>query len=273
MNLNQSKIEEARQVGLRSHRQDVGAIGSEIQIRSEVGSTNDVVSELASSGAKHGLAVFAEHQTAGRGRKGNVWEAARGQNLTFSVLLRPEFEMSKWTRISHTTALAVVWAIEPWLPGMKVELKWPNDVYVDGRKVCGILVESKSTSSGSFVTVGIGLNVNAVVEDFPPELRHTAVSLRTLCGGRLQDRNELAGTLLAELNCAFGQTGDGFASMLAEIERRSMILRKTVRFRVGDNWEVALVTGFGENGEMLVRDVESKSPEKAILNADEVRLV
>lgn len=126
-----------------------------------VGSTS---SWLASMGdeAPHGLAVMAREQTAGRGQRGNSWEAEPGMNITLSLMLRPQgLHPGRQFVISQAVSLAIVDLLDTLVPGRKVSIKWPNDIYIDDRKVCGILIENSITGlSITRCIVGIGLNVN-----------------------------------------------------------------------------------------------------------------
>ncbi len=141
--------------------------------KDRTGSTNDDARELALGGAPAGTVVVAEEQTAGRGRKGAQWFCAPGEGLAFSVVLAPEWPREQWAWTALGAGVAVCEALEQ--VGLEPEIKWPNDVLLGGRKVCGILVESP----GSRVVAGIGLNVNG--GSFPEGV--AAVSMEQ-AGGR-----------------------------------------------------------------------------------------
>jgi BirA family biotin operon repressor/biotin-[acetyl-CoA-carboxylase] ligase len=147
-----------------------------------VDSTNRAAIELAREGAAEGTAVFADSQTRGKGRLRRVWQSPPGCNLYVSILLRPAIPPADAARITLTAGVAVAEMISTFCPE-GVGLKWPNDVLIRGRKVCGILTEMKTTGPAlDTVVVGIGLNVNIAVEDFDPVHRHTATSLREETG-------------------------------------------------------------------------------------------
>jgi BirA family biotin operon repressor/biotin-[acetyl-CoA-carboxylase] ligase len=165
---------------------------------SETDSTNTRACEAASGLASESLpALFlAEHQTAGRGRGTNRWWSAEG-SLTFSLLLQPlrlGLEVSRWPALSLTVGAAAAEAIAHFLPAADVRLKWPNDVYVDGRKVCGILNESPPAAPGLLV-VGIGINVNTPLEQAPPEVADRLTSLRAARGEFVDREAALIATL------------------------------------------------------------------------------
>src|SRR5258708_7756038 len=154
-----------------------------------VGSTNSHAIELARAGAAEGTLVITDHQTAGRGRVGRAWEPLPRQQLTFSLLLRPPFA-PHW--LVMMSALAVADAIEA-VTGIQPEIKWPNDVLIGGRKVCGILIE---TSDG-FAVLGIGVNVNGSLADHPI-LAARATTLADVAGHVLA-REPRATEILQEL--------------------------------------------------------------------------
>jgi len=136
-------------------------------------STNDRARELAAAGAPHGTVVTAAEQTAGRGRQGRTWTAPAGRALLYSALVRPLDE--RHALLPLAAALAVCEAAEELAPGTRCEVKWPNDVQVDGRKLAGVLIEARPQDGWG--VVGVGLNLTIPREEFPPELRECATSL------------------------------------------------------------------------------------------------
>ncbi|MEY2576355.1 MAG: BirA family transcriptional regulator [Verrucomicrobiota bacterium] len=178
-------------------------IGNEIVVVEETESTNDFAWEAAERGAAAGFVVFAERQTKGRGQYGRRWESAPYQGLWFSVLLRPVMTLRESPRLTSLLA-EVVSATIAEETGSTPTIKPPNDIYVSGRKVAGVLVEGRTAGDGSYVAVaGIGINVNQTVEDFPEELRASAGSLAMATGRRI-DRSKLAIALLRKLASGFG---------------------------------------------------------------------
>lgn len=132
-------------------------------------STNDDAKKAAAFGEKEGLVLWAMHQTAGRGRQSRTWNSPAG-NLYFSLLLRPPLPLRDWGNYSFVAGLAVAEALRAFLPNADVKLKWPNDVLVNGKKICGILLESGE----GYLVVGIGINV----QSFPPDTIYPATSLK-----------------------------------------------------------------------------------------------
>ncbi|MFL5871746.1 MAG: biotin--[acetyl-CoA-carboxylase] ligase [Solirubrobacterales bacterium] len=136
-------------------------------------STNERAKELAMGGAPGGLVVTADEQTAGRGRRGNEWFAPPGSCLLYSALLRP-FSGEQAPLLPLAVPVAVCEAAESVAP-VRCQVKWPNDVWVDERKVAGVLVEARPDEG--WAVIGVGVNVAIPQDDFPPELRQTASSL------------------------------------------------------------------------------------------------
>jgi BirA family transcriptional regulator, biotin operon repressor / biotin---[acetyl-CoA-carboxylase] ligase len=136
-------------------------------------STNTRARELAEAGAPGGTVVTAREQTAGRGRQGRVWTAPEGKALLYSAILRPLDQRHLLLPLS--VPLAVCAAAEALRPGAKCQVKWPNDVWLDGRKLAGILIEAKPQDG--WAVIGIGLNLSIAPDEFPPDLRQPAVSL------------------------------------------------------------------------------------------------
>lgn len=158
-------------------------IGHPLYYYEEIGSTNDEAFRLARQGVPEGTVLVAESQSAGKGRMQRVWHSPAGANIYTSIILRPTFEPSRATQISIAAGVAVAETLGGYCPG-NVSLKWPNDVLVAGRKICGILAQMKlSGNTIDFVVVGIGINVNMKREDFPPDIKDIATSLAVETGG------------------------------------------------------------------------------------------
>jgi BirA family transcriptional regulator, biotin operon repressor / biotin---[acetyl-CoA-carboxylase] ligase len=174
------------------------AIGREIIVLRQTGSTNDAILEIAKANPMEGVVVFAEHQTAGRGQRGNRWESAAGKGLWFSILLRPRIKLADSPRLTAWAAEAVSGAIQDEF-SLKPTIKLPNDVQIDGRKVAGVLIEMRAQKKAAHLAIaGIGINVNQSREDFPRELQSRAISL-AMALGRQVDRQSFAVALLRNL--------------------------------------------------------------------------
>jgi BirA family biotin operon repressor/biotin-[acetyl-CoA-carboxylase] ligase len=177
-------------------------MGNQLVVVEVVRSTNDIAWEAADRGTPEGFVVFAERQTAGRGRYGRRWETTPYLGLWFSVLLRPRITLDESTGLTSLLA-GVVAATIIEETGCAASIKAPNDIYVAGRKIAGVLVEGRTASDGSYVAIaGLGVNVNQTLEDFPMELHKTAGSLRMATGRQIQ-RGPLAVALLRKLEADY----------------------------------------------------------------------
>jgi BirA family transcriptional regulator, biotin operon repressor / biotin---[acetyl-CoA-carboxylase] ligase len=180
---------------------DLGSavIGREIIVLEQTSSTSDAILQISNADSKEGVVVFAEHQTAGRGQRGNRWESAAGKGLWFSVLLRPRIDLPSSPQLTAWAAEAISGAIENEF-SLTPTIKLPNDVQIDGRKVAGVLVEMRAQKNAPHLAIaGIGVNVNQSREDFPTELQSRAISLAMALGEQV-DRQKFAIALLRKLD-------------------------------------------------------------------------
>jgi len=176
-----------------------GVIGREVIVLDQAGSTNDAILQIANANSKEGLVVFAEHQTAGRGQRGNRWESAAGKGLWFSILLRPRIDLASSPQLTAWAAEAVSNAIQNEF-SLTPAIKLPNDVQIDGGKVAGVLVEMRAQQNAPHLAIaGIGVNVNQSREDFPRELQSRAISLAIVLGKQI-NRQSFAVALLRKLD-------------------------------------------------------------------------
>jgi len=174
-------------------------IGRQIIVLEQTGSTNDAILRVATPSSKEGLVLFAEHQTAGRGQRGNRWESVAAKGLWFSIILRPKISV-------NDSAQLTIWAIEAISDVIRTELslqpaiKLPNDIQVHGRKVAGVLVEMRAQEKAPHLAiVGIGINVNQSLQDFPRELQSRAISL-AMALQQPVDRQKFAVAVLQNLD-------------------------------------------------------------------------
>src|SRR3954447_2166367 len=137
-----------------------------IDVVEETGSTNADLAAAARAGEPGGTVLVADHQSAGRGRLGRTWTAPPGSGFALSVLLRPEVPLERWTWLPLLAGLAVSDALRQ-QTGLPAEVKWPNDVLVLGRKVCGVLAERVETDAGPAVVLGMGVNVHLGADQLP----------------------------------------------------------------------------------------------------------
>jgi BirA family biotin operon repressor/biotin-[acetyl-CoA-carboxylase] ligase len=223
-------------------------LGETLVTVAETDSTNDDALAAANEGAPHGATFVADTQRLGRGRRGSTWISPPGENLTFSILLRPELPADKVSAIALVAGLAVRDAAAARV-SEPVVIKWPNDVLVNGKKLAGILVESRlSGTMVDAVVVGIGVNVS--MREMPAEIANIATSL-SLLGDPSPSRE----ALLADVLDAFEDRLDrfvrgGLEALLPELLRHDGLRGTAVK--VGDvRGEGA---GIGDDGALLLRD-------------------
>jgi BirA family biotin operon repressor/biotin-[acetyl-CoA-carboxylase] ligase len=175
-------------------------IGCQIEHYSQVASTNDIAIARGKAGAAEGTLIIAEHQTAGRGRYGRNWEAPSGKCLLVSVVLKHRLLRDQITLPNLIGAIAIAEAIRT-THGLEARIKMPNDVRIAKKKVAGVLTElTYDEEHQPFFVLGFGVNVNNVLEDFPPELRGTATSVRIACA--LSEGTEVCRiSLLCDILC------------------------------------------------------------------------
>ena len=215
-------------------------------------STNERAKALADTGAPHGTLVTADEQTAGRGRQGRVWSAPPRTSLLLSLLVRGLEE--RHALLPLTAAVAVCDA----LPELDCRIKWPNDVGIDGRKLCGILLEGRPQEG--WAVLGIGLNVNVRVEDLPPELRETATSIAA-AAGEPRDIDEELEALIDSLDHWTAASQD---ETLAAWRERDALLGRQVGWDGGQG----RAAGIDDSGALLVETADGVVK----LNAGEIHL-
>lgn len=169
-------------------------MGRCVESFSEIDSTNVTASRLGMEGAKHGTLVLADKQTGGRGRRGRTWESPGGKNLYFSLLLRPQIALEKASMLTLLMAVSVTRALES-MSEAAAGIKWPNDILIHGKKICGILTELHVEKGRiGHVVVGVGINVKS--QNFQGELEDKASDLETECGKEI-DRTRLLACIMA----------------------------------------------------------------------------
>ena len=228
-------------------------VGRDIRVFEETTSTNDVIEKLARDGVREGVVVFAESQTKGRGRLGRKWMSPARKGLWFSVLLRPALRPQATTQVTVAAATALRRAVEI-QTGLKPEIKWPNDILLNGRKVAGILTELNAELDRiKYLILGIGVDVNLSASDFPADLRDQATSLKAELGKPLS-RAELAVSVLRELDADYTRiTLGGFGAVADEWESHCSTIGREVAIQVGEREVRGRAEALGEDGALLVR--------------------
>jgi BirA family biotin operon repressor/biotin-[acetyl-CoA-carboxylase] ligase len=217
-----------------------------------VDSTNLRALDLLRQGEEEGTLVITEEQTAGRGRRGNIWSSEKGKNLLFSLIIKPRDGRDSPGLISLTAALSVAQAVVA-LYDFSPDCKWPNDVLSGGKKFCGILPESISRGGEIFgISLGIGINVNQT--DFPPEISDKTISLCMLAGREL-DRYDLLAGILAELENNFRRLGDGHKHrILLDWKSFSSQLGRKVSVNADGKKLEGIAEDVADDGGLIIRD-------------------
>lgn len=217
-----------------------------------VGSTNQVAKALALTHPEEGIVAVAEEQTAGRGRRGREWLSPAGKGLWFSVVLRPGLASAEIPRLTLVVAVAAARAIER-VTGLRISIKWPNDLEFNSYKIGGILTEMAGEADHiDYIVVGIGINVNLQQEEFPPEMRQRASSLAVAAGKRIP-RRPLFLAILTELEGCYGDfLKGGFPGLLDEWRERSSTLGKKVNVYLPGRKVEGTALDVDDDGALLV---------------------
>lgn len=226
---------------------------SELHHFYKIGSTNTAAMTAAAEGAPEGSIFLAEEQTAGRGRGANSWQSPRSTGIYCSAVLRPGLPPSDVLPLSLAAGLAVQAAIQQVDSRMRPDLKWPNDLLIDGKKVCGILTEMNAEATRvRYIAVGIGINVNQA--SFPKELQATSLRLET---GSEWSRVELAGALLKSLDREYRQFTENPGARDSIVQRfgqnSSWTLGRKVRIEESGSAFEGTTEGLDSRGFLKVR--------------------
>ncbi len=225
----------------------LGAFASPHLWFEEIGSTNTVAIRLAERGAKEGSVIAANAQLAGRGRLGRAWASPQGAGLYVSVVLRPAQPCSLITIAAGVAAAQGIGAAT----GLRVDLKWPNDVYVGPRKVAGILAEAGQSASGPFVVVGFGVNVFRA--SYPPDVSNRATSIEAELG-RPPDRGLLFAEILASLAEIYSEMNGSGSERILQRWREcagTMMGRAVEWSDIAGSYQ-GTVRGIDEDGALLI---------------------
>jgi len=233
-------------------------IGYQLYYYEEIDSTNDEAFRLGLTGAPEGTAVIAEKQNAGKGRLQRVWYSPAGSSIFTSIILRPQMEPAKAPQISLLAGVAAAEALDRYCPG-RVKLKWPNDVLIDGKKVCGILSQMKIAVKGvDFIVLGIGINVNIRDNEFPKEIGRLATSLATEVGREIA-RQELIISLYENLakwyKCL---TQDGFGRIKERWLSIAPMIGEPVEVAFHEETVNGMAIGLDEDGSLILRTAKNE---------------
>jgi len=240
----------------------------ETHIYEELDSTNITAKTLANEGVRHGTAIIAKRQTRGRGRLGKEWFSGDGLGLYCSIIVRPRLSDEDYAKITLAAGLAVGEFIESYI-ARKIALKWPNDVLVAGKKICGILTESSpySVSGFSYAVIGVGINVNHCALDFPENLRDASTSLF------LETSNEtepvsLVSEIREKILCNIARLEqDEFPAILSQWKSRDYLYGRAIKC-VGVDGKIISGVAMGPDAQGVLHIQGEDGIEREVLSGD-----
>ncbi len=225
---------------------------NEIHIFDETNSTNIQAFMLASSGSPEGTIVLAEKQTGGKGRLGRSWASPYKKNLYLSYILRPSIPTIFAPRLTLVTAVAVSDTFDRF-GVINHRIKWPNDILFNDRKLSGILTEMKGDcDSIDFIITGIGININSDPDDYPKEIRETAISLKEITGSEI-NRADFLKQLLFNIEKRYHEFLDGrFNSILSEWTAKASIINQCIKVSNFEESYTGIVTEVNSDGNLVL---------------------
>lgn len=240
-----------------------------VLVENRVDSTNTLAKKLAADGAENGAIILADAQDSGRGRWGRAFFSPAGTGLYMSLILRPDADMAELPVLTVAAAAAVCEAVEH-LFDCRTQIKWVNDIFVNGRKICGILTEAAGdfeSGRAESVIVGVGVNVSVPAGGFPAELQEIAGSLPPAADGeRPFSRNVLAAEIAGRLLDYAGELES--RPFLEPYRRRSMVLGNAIRYLRNGIWEAGLAEDINRDGHLTVNTPGGR----VLLRAGEIQM-
>lgn len=238
---------------IRSYLRKTDAVGGRIDCFAVIDSTNTYLKRMAAGGAPDGTVAVAAEQTAGRGRRGRTFQSAAGKGVYMSALLRPQLTADALLPLTGLCAAAMCNAVER-VCGVRAQIKWTNDLILNGKKLCGILTElGMENGALSYVIIGIGINVSQTAEDFEGEVAAIATSLERELGKEIS-RNKLSAAMIEELDALYTALKSGdTAAYLAAYRRDCVTLGKEVQLLWQDVHEKVFALDVDDEFGLVVR--------------------
>jgi len=233
-------------------------MGRNIKHFDSLPSTQTLAHQLAREGAPEGTVVLAEEQTAGRGRMGRAWYSPSGKSISMSIVLRPRLPMHFIPQLTLLAAVALHRAIRKMID-VQVDIKWPNDLLIGGKKISGILLESNAEDERLVhVIAGIGISANIAAEDYSDELREKATSLMIESGKRI-DREALICAFFQEFEVLYELCHEqGFAPIRTLWEASCVTLGRNVKVDTAGGLVEGVATGLDDHGALIVRNADGQ---------------
>ncbi|WP_028593562.1 biotin--[acetyl-CoA-carboxylase] ligase [Paenibacillus assamensis] len=247
-----TKLDEA---SIREHLK-TSSFGQQLKLLERTDSTQNVALAWALEGAEEGAIVIAEEQGGGRGRRGRAWHSPAGKGIWMSLVLKPRIPLHFTPHLTLLTAVAICRAIKR-MVSLPIGIKWPNDLLVGERKVCGILLESQAEDERLLsVIAGVGISVNLEEEDFPEELRQVVTSLRHE-SGREVDRAALLAEVLFEWEQLYRLYEEqGFGPIRSLWEAQSITIGRSVNVDTPFGQVSGVAQGLDESGALVLLDTD-----------------
>ncbi|WP_163537637.1 biotin--[acetyl-CoA-carboxylase] ligase [Gracilibacillus sp. YIM 98692] len=227
-------------------------LGKNLIYKEELGSTQTLAHQLAQDDAPHGTVVITNNQTSGRGRLNRKWESNHSDGIWMSIILRPKLAPYNASQMTLFTAVTLVDTLNT-LTNLNVQIKWPNDLFINGKKCCGILTEMQAELDGiQYMVIGIGMNVNQDAHSFSEELLHQATSIRMETGEQW-DRKQLITAILDNFEKAYKTYMDnGFSQIKQKWTKNAYKLNEKVHITMSNQSFDATIKGITEDGALLV---------------------
>ena len=236
-------------------------LGCEVRFLQETESTNRDVDAAAQAGAAEGLLIMADSQTAGRGRMTRTWFSPPEANLYFSLLLRPDVEIATVPSLPLVVGLAVAEAIAACVPALLPKIKWPNDILINEKKICGILCELQTKQDRvDYIVVGIGVNVNLSADQVSDELKERATSILIENGEPLK-REQLLATILNRLEPIYDNwRAFGFKPLVQNINTLDALRGLSIRVDHSGSPIEGIASGIQADGSLLLQTANGLVP-------------
>jgi len=236
-----------------------------LEVHNKVTSTNTIAKELAGKGAKEGTVIVAHEQTAGRGRMGRSFYSPTSTGVYFSIILRPTLNLESSLLITTSIAVAVAKAIES-LADVKAEIKWVNDIFVNGKKVCGILTEaSLNCENGGLEYAVVGIGINISTNSFPEDIQSVAGSIYTDKPNHTPITSRLVAEVLNNIATCLGSLTS--KEYLEEYRKRSFLIGQEILIIRGNTTIPAVAIEIDDKAQLIV---EYSNKERAVLSSGEV---
>ncbi|TCS93363.1 biotin--[acetyl-CoA-carboxylase] ligase [Hazenella coriacea] len=234
--------------------------GKEIRYEFQTTSTQIAAHQWAKEGAKEGALVVAEEQRSGRGRLGRSWHSPPHTGIWMSLILRPKIPLAHAPHMTLLASIGVSKGIQR-VTGLPIQIKWPNDLLINGKKVCGILCELRGEQDRiHYLVTGIGINVNTMETDLPPELKPIATSLAMELGSSVH-RASLIAVILEELELIYTQyLAEGFSVVRTEWEKAAGMLGQMIKARTTQGELSGKALSLNENGALLLQTEQGVVP-------------